>query len=241
MVRPLYPGNIGSVARAMKNMGFSKLTLVNPPDYRCSEAYQMAYGADDILERARVVGTLSGAVAKARFVVGTTVRARKGRIPFVPLPGLSPRILSAAARQKVAVVFGSERTGLTNEELERCHELLVIPMAVQFPSLNLAQAAVVVLYELFKGLGPTVVSSERSPSRRVLSQRVLAPAGELERLYADLESLLTEIRFIKGPQGRFIMTSLRRIFNRSGLNSREVRIIRGVFRQVRWAKRRTPS
>ena len=230
LVRPLYPGNIGSVARAMKNMGLSRLTLVEPADPRSAEAYRMAYGAADVLEKARVVNTLSDAVSKVRFVVGTTVRRRKGCAPLLPLSQVVPKILSCARRQQVVVVFGSERIGLTNEELGLCRELAVIPMASRHPSLNLAQAVVIVLYELLKGLGQAGDAPER----------LMAAAGEMERFYQDLEDVLSEIRFVKGPQGRFIMTSLRRIFNRAALDSREVRILRGVLRQVRWAGGRRP-
>jgi len=227
LVRPLRPGNIGAAARAMKNMGLSRLVLVDPTDYDSSEAYQMAYGAREVLEGARVVKTLAQGVSTAGFVVGTTVRHHKGYGDLVPLPDLVPEILSYATRQKVALVFGSERTGLTNDEIALCQRWVVIPTAPVFPSLNLAQAVMVVLYELWK----------RSSQRIRMPDRILAPSRELEHFYQDLEHLLLGIGFVKGRQGRFILADLRRLFGRAGLDSREVRILRGILRQIRWSKK----
>jgi TrmH family RNA methyltransferase len=211
----------------MKNMGFSRLVLVDPTDYCSSEAYQMAYGAGEVLEEARLAKTLAQAVSKAGLVVGTTVRHHKGYGRLTPLPDLVPAILSYTRRQKVAVVFGSERTGLTNDEIALCQRLAVIPTAPPFPSLNLAQAVMVVLYEIWKGLSKRI----RLPDRK------LALSRELEYFYRDLEQLLMAIGFVKGRQGRFILADLRRIFGRAGLDSREVRILRGILRQVRWSKK----
>lgn len=127
----------------------------------------------------------------------------------------------------VAIVFGSERTGLTNDEIGLCHRLMVIPSAPVFPSLNLAQAVMVVLYELWKGAQQKIEPQGRT----------LGPFEELERFYGDLEQLLMEIGFVKGRQGRFILADLRRIFGRSELDSREIRILRGILRQIRWYRK----
>ena len=213
----------------MKNMGLSRLVLVDPSDPCSSEAYQMAYGANEILDRVRVAKTLLQAVSKAGLVVGTTVRHHKGYSRLLSLPRVVPEILSCATRQRVAVVFGSERTGLTNDEIALCQRLVVIPTAPAFPSLNLAQAVVLVLYELFRGSHQWATLPGRPPGR------LLAPSEELEHFYDDLEQLLNRIGFVKGRQGRFILTDLRRIFGRSSLDSREVRILRGILRQIRWA------
>lgn len=231
LVRSLRPGNIGAVARAMKNMGLTQLVLVEPSDHSAlggsSAAYQMAYGATEILKRARVVKTLSQAVSRAGLVVGTTARLRKGCGGLLPLPKVVPEILSCAARQRVAVVFGSERTGLTNDETALCQRLVIIPTAPDFPSLNLAQAVMVVLYELWRSLSGKII----------MPARTLALSQELERFYQDLEELLVKIEFVKGRQGQFILADLRRIFGRVGLDSREVRILRGILRQIRWSKK----
>lgn len=211
----------------MKNMGFSKLVLVDPRDYDSPEAFQMAYGAHDVLQKARMVKNLAQAVTKAGLVVGTTVRHHKGYQDILPLPHLVPKILSHATHQQVAIVFGSERTGLTNDEIGLCHRLMVIPSAPVFPSLNLAQAVMVVLYELWKGAQQKIEPQGRT----------LGPFEELERFYGDLEQLLMEIGFVKGRQGRFILADLRRIFGRSELDSREIRILRGILRQIRWYRK----
>jgi TrmH family RNA methyltransferase len=160
-------------------------------------------------------------------VVGTTARPRKGCGGLLSLPKVVPEILSCATRQKVAVVFGSERTGLTNNEAALCQRLVVIPTVPDFPSLNLAQAVMVVLYELWRGFSKKII----------LPDRTLASSQELERFYQDLEELLVQIEFVKGRQGRFILADLRRIFGRASLDSREVRILRGILRQIRWSKR----
>jgi len=227
LVRPLRPGNIGAVARAMKNMGFIRLVLVEPVDPLSSEAYQMAYGATEILKRVKIVKTLSQAVSRAGLVVGVTARPRKGLGGLIPLPKVVPEILACVTRQRVAVVFGSERTGLTNDETALCQRLVVIPTAPDFPSLNLAQAVMVVLYELWRGLSEKIIVPDRT----------LSSSQELERFYQDLEELLVQIEFVKGRQGRFILSDLRRIFGRASLDSREVRILRGILRQIRWSKR----
>ena len=191
----------------------------------------MAYGANEILDRVRVAKTLLQAVSRAGLVVGTTVRHHKGYGRLLPLPQVVAEILSCATRQRVAVVFGSERTGLTNDEIALCQRLVVIPTAPAFPSLNLAQAVIVVLYELFRGSQKKATPPSRAPDR------LLAPSKEIERFYGDLEQLLIKIGFVKGPQGRFILADLRRIFGRSGLDSREIRILRGILRQIQWARR----
>jgi TrmH family RNA methyltransferase len=211
----------------MKNMGLTRLILVEPSDHLSTEAYQMAYGATEILQRARVAKTLSQAISRAGLVVGTTARLRKGCGGLLPLSKAVPEILSCAIRQRVAVVFGSERTGLTNDEASLCQRLVVIPTAPDFPSLNLAQAVMVVLYEVWRGLSRKIVVPDRT----------LASSQELERFYQDLEELLVQIEFVKGRQGRFILADLRRIFGRTGLDAREVRILRGILTQIRWSRR----
>ena len=227
LVRPQHPGNVGGVARAMKNMGFSRMVLVDPCDYQAHEAHQMACGASAILDRARTAKTLPEALGKTRFVVGTSVRPRKGYDVLVPLPELVPEILSSAGRYRTALVFGAERTGLTNEEAGYCQRLGIIPTVPRSPSLNMAQAVIVVLYEILKGC----------EGKWPVPDRILASREVMERLYADLECLLREVGFLKGTQGGLIMATLRQIFNRAAMDAREVRVLRGIFRQVRWARK----
>jgi TrmH family RNA methyltransferase len=224
LVRPLRPGNVGSAARAIKNMGFPRLVLVDPCDHLASEAYQMAYGAHDILQEARLTKTLPEAVSKARFIVGMTGHNYRGYEMPIPLPQVVPEILAHGQRHPVAILFGSESTGLTVDEILLCQRLAIIPTAGTHTSLNLAQAVVVVLYELFRG-------SQEKISPAPLQ---LAPVAETERLYRELSELLTRIQFIKGRQGKSLILRLRQIFARTGLAPQEVRMLRGIVRQIMW-------
>jgi TrmH family RNA methyltransferase len=224
LVRPLRPGNIGAAARAMKNLGAGRLVLVAPCDHLAPEACQLAYGAQEVLTRATVVPTLADGIATYRYVVGTTARAHRGYGPAGLLSGARRPLLTRLRRSRIALVFGSEQNGLSNEEIALCHRLVRLPMASPAPSYNLAQAVLVTLYELFTAAQRPLPAPAR-PS---------APLQEWERMYADWSALLTAIGFLKGPQGLRTMTDLRRIFNRADLNEREIRVIRGMLRQTLW-------
>ena len=226
LVAPQRPGNVGAVARAMKNLGAGRLILVNPCDHLAPEARRLAYGAQEYLTRATVAGCVADAVARYRLVIGTTARSHKGYGPAEPIASVAPAILAHAQRHRIAILFGSEQNGLLNDELALCQRLIRLPMAAPAPSYNLAQAVLLTLYELF------TARSEPPPAR----QR--AVSSELERLYGDWTALLGAIGFIKGRQGRQILTDLRRIFGRAGLDEREVRIFRGIARQILWHQTR---
>ena len=224
LARPQRPGNVGAAARAMKNLGAGRLILVAPCDHLAPEALQLAYGAQTLLTQARVAATLAEAVAPYRCVVGTTARAHRGYGPADLITTATRPILSHLRRGRVAVVFGSEQNGLTNEEIALCHRLIRLPMAAPAPSYNLAQAVLITLYELFTAAHQPPPPPAKPP----------APSRELERLYAEWATLLTTIGFLKGPQGVRTMVDLRRILNRAGLDEREVRVFRGILRQVLW-------
>ena len=224
LAQPRRPGNIGAAARAMKNLGAGRLILVDPCNHLAPEALRMAYGAHDILHRARVTDTLPRAVARHRLVIGTTARAHKGYGEAAPIHTLRRLIVAHARRDSVAIVFGSEQNGLTNDELARCHRLVRLPMAITAPSYNLAQAVVLALYELF-----TAAQGTRLPRARPR-----ATSSELEHLYGDWAALLAAIGFLKEQQGRQILVALRQIWGRADLDSRDVRILRGIARQMRW-------
>src|SRR5215510_14567087 len=173
LVEPQHSGNIGAVARAMKNMALSRLVLVNPADHLAMEARMMAMHALDILQQAQVVDTLTQAIANAGYVVGTTRRLGKSRQAQQTSRSIAPLLLELAASNLIALVFGREDSGLSNDELACCHELISIPAHPTFGSLNLGQAVLLVCYELY-------VNTVTQPSALVPR---LATTAEVERLY----------------------------------------------------------
>jgi TrmH family RNA methyltransferase len=231
LVRPTRPGNIGAAARAIKNMGLSRLVLVRPVDPLSSDSYTMAYGAHDILESAKIFQSLPRALARFRYVVGTTARTHKGYGKPAPLMKTAPDILTRARRHPVAILFGPESSGLANDEIALCQSLVTIPTASAHTSINLAQAVMVVAYELRR----CAVTNGGEKSRRAGRRREIVDTDQRERFYAELKTLLEMIGFVKGTQGTHIQADLRRIFGRAEPDERELRILRGIVRQVRWA------
>lgn len=223
LVRTSHPGNIGASARAIRTMGFSRMSLVAPRAFPHEEASALAAGADDVLASAQLVDDLSAAIADCHFVVGATVRRRD-----VPMPEFDPRaaaarVLEAARHGEVAVVFGNERVGLENDEINLCHAALTIPSDPAFSSLNLSQAVQVVAYEL-----RMAVLGGDSPFEPVKHDPP-ATSGDLEALFAHLERTLDAIDFHKGRSPRTIMMRLRRLYLRAGLDQREVRLLHGIL------------
>jgi len=227
LVEPSHPGNIGAAARAMKNMGLSRLTLVAPKLFPHAEATARAAGADDILVQARVVEHIDQALEGCRLVVGTSARNRA-----LPWPLVNPRecveqiqALFQHSEIEIAVLFGREQSGLTNEELHRCQLHLHIPTNPDFSSLNLAMAVQIFCYELAMLQPPQLMSS---PKKKHIEE-TLATADELEHFYQHLEKALIEINFLDPAVPKHLMARLRRLFGRSGLNQQEVNILRGIL------------
>jgi tRNA (cytidine32/uridine32-2'-O)-methyltransferase len=223
LVRTSHPGNIGAAARAIRTMGFRRLGLVAPHRFPHPEAVALAAGADEELDKAAVTPTLVEAVADCTLVLGCTARKR-----VVQLEELSPRqaaarALAASAHGEVALVFGNERTGLENDELMLCHAAVHIPSVEDFPSLNLAQAVQLLAYEL------RLAMLEQAPGTAADKIEPLANVDELEHFFGHLAQMLDDIDFHKGRSPVTIMKRLRRLFLRSGLEQREVRILRGIF------------
>lgn len=234
--RPAHPGNIGAVARAMANTGFSRLRLVSPRQFPHQEAVDFATGAVGVLDHAEIFDSLPAAIADLAVVVAATNRFRGQRqIILTPreLGERLPELLAESDDTQVGLLFGTERSGLETRDVERAGILCQIPTTGHFGSLNLAQAVIIVLYELMLGLGRGR-SLSRDPTRR--GKR--ASTDEMERLYEHMESVLTAIDFIKEGQTRHMMGSLRAIFNRSGLDTREVNIVRGLLSEITGACRR---
>jgi len=225
LVSPSHPGNMGSVARAMKNMGLSDLVLVNPEVYPNDQARAVAVGAVDILNKARIVETLEEALQGCKMIFGTSARVRALEKPLVTPREAATELVS---QEKAAILFGRESSGLTNEELSICHKHIVIPTDENFSSLNLAAAAQILSYECF--LASKIYATETH-------ERVLAPADQLLGFYTHLQKTLTEIEFIDPKQPRQLMMRLRRLFNRAALDSTEINILRGILSQVDWVKK----
>ncbi|MCP5468582.1 MAG: RNA methyltransferase [Deltaproteobacteria bacterium] len=231
LVRPQYSGNLGSVARAMKNMGLRDLRLVSPkakPD--SSEAHRMALHASDILHQAKTFHDLAEALSEFDLVVGTTRRTGKERDNVATLRNFVSQVKASPQIKKIAVLFGAEDTGLHNEELAHCQRIVYIPSHQDYPSLNLSQAVMVLAYEWFVS-DATIAMIESS-------QEDLADFASIESMYQDLESLLDESGFLN-PQNPFhAMRIMRNLINRASPSEREIRTLRGIFRQLRWWKER---
>lgn len=228
LVEPSHPGNIGAVARAMKNMGLSDLVLVRPKAYPHPEASARASGAGDLLDRARVVDSVTDAVADVGFVAATTSRPRDQNFRALDLHDAAARIFEMSQRGPAAVLFGAERTGLTNEELALAHLLIRIPANPDYPSLNLAMAVQLTTYELFRAAGSPA-------SSRPLSEPVvpLAPGADMERFYTHLQQVMDEVDFKdRTAGGTHLMTRIRRLFQRCEMDQNEVNILRGILTSV---------
>jgi tRNA/rRNA methyltransferase len=231
LVEPQEPMNVGAVARAMRNFGLARLYLVNPaprvgPPW-AREAYWLAVHAEEILDRAVAVDSLMEALADVQLVVATTGRPRElYPAPVVPAWEVPARVLSVEG--EVALVFGRETFGLTNEELALAHVIGTIPTAPEQPSLNLAQAVVVFAYELFKA----VVGEGRFPREE------LAQVAALEAFFEDLGRYVLEIGFTDQNRFPHAMRRLRRIFHKARLTPGEVQMLRGLLHQSRYQMRK---
>ncbi|KEA64859.1 tRNA:Cm32/Um32 methyltransferase [Marinobacterium lacunae] len=230
LVNTTHPGNIGAVARAMKNMGLSDLCLVAPKRYPDEEAIARASGATDILERARIVDELTEALEDCQLVVGASARGR-----HIPWPVIDPRELAAiatplAGRSRVAILFGREDRGLTNEELHACHHHVHIPSVEGFSSLNVAAAVQVVCYEL--RMAGLYQNASDKPQWGTDWDIELADHAELERMFEHLERTLVDIEFLDPDNPRQLMPRLRRLFLRAVPDKVEVNVLRGILKSV---------
>lgn len=223
LIETSHPGNIGSAARAMKTMGLHKLYLVSPIAFPDQRAHEMAAGADDLLEQVVVCDSLEEALTGCQLVIATSARPRG-----LSLPGLTPAscaelVRSQSDETEVAIIFGRERSGLTNEELLRCHYHVNIPSNPVYSSLNLSQAVQIIAYELRMKLLSPEADVELRHDR-------LATADEAEQFYTHLIEVLQAINFLKTTKPtRRLVQRIRRLFNRAGLEYMEVTILRGIL------------
>jgi len=240
LVNTSHPGNIGGAARAMKNMGLTRLVLVDPERFPDPNASARGAGADDVLENALVVATLEEAIADCVLVMGTSARDRR-----IPWPVVDPREaadkvldqLDSLPGCQVALVFGREHSGLTSDELQRCQFHVHIPSNPDFSSLNLAAAVQVLAYELrMQGLQRQGQPTHMLKVETTATQNEIpTTAEELEQYFAHLQQVLVEIGFLDPQKPRQLMPRLRRLFGRIRINRMEMNILRGILTETQKA------
>jgi tRNA (cytidine32/uridine32-2'-O)-methyltransferase len=223
MVETTHPGNIGAVARAMKTMGLRHLRLVRPKYLPNAEAVARASGADDLLAAAYVHGDFADALRGCRLVIGSSARLRTLEWPLLEPAGCARCLLAEAHKGEVALVLGRESSGLTNDELARCHFLAHIPSNPELSSLNVAAAAQIFAYEIRR----TWREAEGLCIRE--GQRDTAPAEAMERFFVHLAQALADLGFSDPKQSRKLLRRLRRLFNRARPDSIEINILRGIL------------
>jgi tRNA/rRNA methyltransferase len=224
MVRPRGSGNIGSVARAMKNVGATQLAIVGTARTQSFWARAMAVHGRDILADAKRYPTIREAIADCSLVVGTTRRSGLYRSHSQTPRQVAPQLVAAAHHGRVALLFGPEDHGLSNKDLEHCQLLITIPAHPDYPSFNVAQAAVICLYECF--------AASLAPVAQETMQR--AQAEQVERLFDIMRVALLKIGFLDTENPEHMLLAFRRIFGRAGLEDKDVRIFTGMFRQIEW-------
>jgi len=224
LVHPRGSGNIGSVARAMKNVDAGELAIVGKARTRSFWARAMAVHGREILADAKSYETLRDAIADSTLVVGTTCRAGLYRSHSQTPKEVAPTVVDALEKGKVALIFGPEDHGLSNKDLEHCQLLLTIPTHPDYPSLNVAQAAMICLYELYLA---SLTDQENADIKR-------ADAEQIERLFDIMRNSLLKIGFLDSENPEHMLLAFRRIFGRAGLEEKDVRILTGMFRQIEW-------
>jgi tRNA (cytidine32/uridine32-2'-O)-methyltransferase len=223
LINTTHPGNIGATARAMKVMGLGNLHLVTPKIYPHADATAMASGADDILQQATLHETLDSALAGCGLVLGTSARLRSLAMPQLDARAAAATAVSEVAQHNVALLFGRERYGLTNEEMQCCNQLVHIPANPEYSSLNLAQAVQVLAYEMRMA----ALRQQETPDKPLAWQPV--DGQEMDRYFQHLEQTLLDIRFLNPAQPKKLMMRLRRLFNRARPDQNEINILRGIL------------
>jgi tRNA/rRNA methyltransferase/tRNA (cytidine32/uridine32-2'-O)-methyltransferase len=221
LFQPTHPGNIGAAARAIKTMGFRELVLVNPERYPDGEARARSSGALDVLEAAKVTATLPAALQGCGLVIGASARHRRLGMPEIDPRECARQLLDASRTKPAAVVFGPERSGLANEELDLCQAILYIPANPEYSSLNLAMAVQILAWELRCAQGAEIIAPPPE-----------APPAELEDMelfYEHLQRVLLASGFLDPGNPRNLMRRLRRLFNRTRLDQNELNILRGIL------------
>jgi len=228
LYKPKYAGNVGAVARAAKNMGIGNIIIVGAGELDREEMQtRSTHLAADVLDQIKYCDDIGTALADFQYIVGTTSRLGKARGPFSTPRKMAQDIVGISRRNKVALLFGPEDTGLANKELRYCHAIVTIPSTRDFKSLNLSHAVMILCYEIYTAA--LTATEDAAPK--------WARSAELEGMYSQIKTLLASIGFLNPENPDYWMLDLRRFFARSGLLSREVKIIRGICRQLEWSVR----
>lgn len=228
MVETSHPGNIGSAARAMKTMGLTDLRLVAPQKPFSQDTWALASGADTIVEQAKIVPDLQSAVADCHIVIGSSARSERTlRWPQMDSHSCGKFVAPQLTQHKVALVFGRESSGLSNEELELCHRLVHIPMGIDSYSLNIAAAVQVLCYECAMAIRAHNEQQEVTQGHDLAEP--LANHEALESFYTHLEKSLIEVRYLDPENPRLLMRRMRRLFGRAGVTSSEMSLLRGML------------
>jgi tRNA (cytidine32/uridine32-2'-O)-methyltransferase len=224
-----HPGNIGAVARAMKNMCLSSLYLVQPKIFPSAEATSRASGADDVLAQARVCQSLEEALQDCCLVIGTSARSRTLSLPVLDARSCAARVCRESESYPVAIVFGREHSGMTNEELEFCHAQVKVSGNPDYMSLNIAAAVQVIAYEVLMAEQAARVDAAVAPAG---DDTVLATADEMALFYRHLEEVMIQTGFLDPQQPKFLMRRLRHLYNRARPDKNEINILRGILTAV---------
>ena len=230
LVEPQIPGNVGAVARVLKNFGVNSLCLIRPCPFLTREAISRASKAEDILYRAKLFSSLEDALSNCQYVVTTTAR-RRYKISLLTPREIAPFLSAMSQENRIALVFGPERSGLKNEELALGHISITIPTDASYPSLNLAQAVGIVLYELF--LQTKCGISQKFPR--------LATGAQLSAMYKHLMEVLDKIGFVQKGQEEHTELVIRRLFSKIPLEEKDIQVIRGICRQIDWYTSKTKT
>ncbi|ADZ91545.1 tRNA (cytosine(32)/uridine(32)-2'-O)-methyltransferase TrmJ [Marinomonas mediterranea] len=233
LINTFHPGNVGAIARAMKNMGLSNLYLVDPNDYPSDEATSRAAGAVDLLENATIVSTLEEAISDCSLVIGTSARHRTFQLPIMNARECAETVIPEAKQHDVAIVFGRETTGLLNEEIAQCHRQVYIDANDEYPVLNISQAVQIVAYEIW------MANQDQSIHAKETAE--YPRKKEMDLFHEHLEETLYGLNFIiKNHPGK-VLEKLQRFFNRSRPEKQELGILRGVLAAVQREANLTPS
>ncbi|MBN1664538.1 MAG: RNA methyltransferase [Deltaproteobacteria bacterium] len=222
---PKYAGNVGSIARTARNMDINGMIVVRGEPLEEADMKQMStHFAADLIDHISYFDTLKEALADFEYVVGTTARKGHARGPLISPKEAARRVADMSQMNRVALLFGPEDTGLSNDDLRYCHAVATIPTSQKFKSINLSHAVMILCYEIFVA---------RMPAAEKFSPR-LAQSAELEGMYDQVKAMLTKIGFLNPENPDYWMMHLRRLFSRTALYSKEVKIIRGICRQIDW-------